>query len=164
VSSLIVVPEKRFAYAAFGNSTTAAALHEHMNEFVLTQVAGLPAPERIEPTTAPIDPARYVGVYEKQYTRTTIIDCGSGELEVAVTLEYPDAGQRALMREYTGAEQPPPFRAKAVTDSLLVPVDTETDSLTAAQARNAGLTFLDPDDDGRFRYVYSGLRLSRRVS
>jgi Beta-lactamase len=161
LSSLMVVPERRFAYAAFANSTAAEPVHAGLNQAVLRDVLGLPTPELLQPATVQIDPARYIGTYYKQYTRTTITEAEDGSLTATLTLEY-DESQRELFREYAGRDEFPPFPIHPVTPSFFVPGSPPTEPIPVNRM-SAGLTFLDPDENGRFRYLSSGLRISQRI-
>jgi CubicO group peptidase (beta-lactamase class C family) len=162
LSSLLVVPERRFACAGFGNSTTAAAVHEALQGFVLQEMLGLPPAAGIEATITEIDPARYAGAYQKLDTRTTIAAGEDGTLIATVSLEYDDE-QRELFREYSGRDEFPPFPIYPVTPSFFVPGAPPEQPVPVNRQPSAGLTFLDPEADGRFRYMSSGLRISRRV-
>jgi hypothetical protein len=84
-------------------------------------------------------------------------------LTATVTLEYDDS-QRELFREYLGRDELPPFSLHPVTPSFFVPGAPTADPIPVNRMPTAGLTFLDPDDRGRFHYMSSGLRISRRVS
>jgi CubicO group peptidase (beta-lactamase class C family) len=162
LSSLIVVPERQFACAAFGNSTSAATIHQQLHDFALQEMLGLPVPEPLEPVATGIEPSHYTGTFHKQYTRTAITEGEDGGLTATVTLEYDDS-QRELFREYSGRDEYPPFPLHPVTPSFFVPGGPPTDSIPLSRMPTAGLTFLDPDDRGRFQYMSSGLRISRRV-
>jgi hypothetical protein len=157
-----VIPERRFAYAAFGNSTAAEFVHERMNDFILREIVGLPPPARIEPTPQEIDPAHFIGSYSKQYINTAITPGEDGALTARVTLDYPGT-QRELFREYTGRDEIPPFPIYPVTSSFCVPGALATEPIPITRMARAGLTFIDPDERGDFRYLSSGLRIARRV-
>jgi CubicO group peptidase (beta-lactamase class C family) len=162
LSSLIVVPERRFACAAFGNSTTAAPVHQALHDFVLGELLGLPAAGRLESADVEIDPAHYAGAYQKLDTRTTIAAGEDGTLVATVDLLYDDA-QRELFREYTGRDEFPPIPLYPVTPSLFVPGAPAAEPIPVNRQPTAGMTFLDPDAAGRYRYMSSGLRISRRT-
>jgi CubicO group peptidase (beta-lactamase class C family) len=161
VATIIIVPEQRFAYAAFGNSTTARPLHDRMHEFVLEELLGVPGADRIRPDGSVVNPARYVGIYERQYIRTTVEADADGGLTIGESFSDPD-DQRAQRIEYSGVDVPPPVPVKRVTETLFVPADQPIDGLTVPQALGGGWTFLDPDERGWFQYVSSDRRISRR--
>jgi CubicO group peptidase (beta-lactamase class C family) len=161
ISSLIVVPERRFACAAFGNSTAAAPLHQKLHDFVLQEMLGTPAPAQLPPETIPIDPARYAGTYRKQHQRISVAPGENGTLTATISFEY-DAGHRELFLEYVGRDTFPPFPLYPLTESFFVSGAAPTEPIPVNRMTSAGLTFLDPDESGRFRYVSSGLRILSR--
>jgi hypothetical protein len=159
---LIVVPEQRFVYAAFANSTTAGPVHERVQDFVLREIAGLTAPETFEASGAAIDPARYTGTYRKQFQTTVIAENEGGELVERRRLEYDD-DHRVLMSEYSGRDELPPVALRPMTPSLFVPSTAEDKPVPVSRVWTAGTCFLDRDQDGRYSYVSEGLRIARRV-
>jgi CubicO group peptidase (beta-lactamase class C family) len=161
ISSLIVVPEQRFACAAFGNATTAAPVHEKVHEFALRELLGLPAPPQLQPDSVEIGPARYAGIYRKQHQSLSIAPGANGTLMATVTLEY-DEGHRELISEYTGRDEIPPFPLHPVTESFFVAGEPPTDPIPVNRMTSAGFTFLEPDERGHFGYCSNGLRISRR--
>jgi CubicO group peptidase (beta-lactamase class C family) len=159
---LIVVPELRFIYAAFANSTTAGPVHERVQDFVLQEIAGLAAPESFEASAEAIDPARYTGTFRKQFQTAVIEENESGGLVEKRTLEY-DHDHRVLMSEYIGRSELPPVPLRQVTPTLFVPGTAEEKPVPLSRAWTAGVTFLDPDQGGRYAYISEGLRVARRV-
>ena len=127
LSSLIVIPERRFACAAFGNSTSAAAVHRQLHDFVLHELLGLPPADALAPAAPEIEPTRYEGTYEKQYTRTVIASDGNS-LTATLTSSY-DQQQQELFREYTGRDTIPPFSIHPVTESFFVPGAPSTEPI-----------------------------------
>jgi len=163
ISSLIVVPEKRFACAAFGNSTTTGPMHEKLHAFVLQEMLGLPASPHLQPATAAIDPARYTGTYRKQHQSIAIAPDENGTLTATITFEYDDV-HRELFSEYTGWDEMPPFPLHSITESFFVAGAPPAEPIQLNRMTSAGITFLDPDERRHFRYCSNGLRISRRVA
>jgi CubicO group peptidase (beta-lactamase class C family) len=162
ISSLIVVPEKHFACAAFGNSTTTAPIHQKLHDFVLQELLGMPAPAVIAPRTIEVDPSRYAGTYHKQHQTITIASGENGTLAATITLAY-DRSHRELFLEYSGREQMPPFPLFPLTESFCVAGVAPTEPVPVNRM-TTGITFLDPDENGRFRYLSTGLRIATRVN
>jgi len=162
ISSLIVVPERRFACAAFGNSTTGAAIHLQLHDFALRDLLGFPPSETLAPATIEVDAAPYAGTFHKQHNRLSIAAGENGSLTATLALEY-DEGHRQRFREYTGRDGFPPFPIYPITPTFFVPGAPPTEPIPLSRIPTAGLSFLDPDKNGRFTYVSSGLRISRRI-
>jgi len=149
------VPEKRFACAAFGNSTTAAPIHQRLHDFVLHDLLQLPPAARLTQEPVAVDASRYTGRYEKQYATATVSD-GAGET-LTLTLEnHYDDEQRELFKEYAGRETFPPMPLYPVTATFFVPGAPPAEPLPVSRMSTGGLTFLDPYGAGRYRYVSSG--------
>lgn len=161
ISSLIVVPEKRFACAAFGNSTTTAPIHQKLHDFVLQEMLGLPAPAALAPQTIAIDPSRYTGTYHKQYQTITVAPGENGTLAASIALEY-DQSHRELFSEYSGRDEIPPFPLFPISESFCVAGAPPAEPVPVSRM-TTGVTFLDPDESGRFRYLSTGLRIAARV-
>jgi CubicO group peptidase (beta-lactamase class C family) len=170
ISSLLVAPERRFAFAAFGNSTAAGSLHQKVQDFVLQEVLGLPPGPQLTAVSLQsgssalqgVDSSRYIGTFQKQYMRTDISAGEDGALVATVTLDYDD-DQRELHREYSGREVIPPVPLYPVTESFFVAGAQPTEPIPIARMPTAGMTFLDADERGHFRYLSSGLRISSLV-
>jgi hypothetical protein len=160
-ASLILVPEKRFAYAAFGNGSTASALHDRAEDFVLHDILGLPAPEAIEPSGDAIDPARYTGTFARQYITTRVTPGEAGGLVASIELTGEE--HRQLWRDMMGRDSLPPMPVTSLTPTIFVPSQMAGKPVAAAKIARGGPFFLDPNEHGRYYYLSFGGRMSRRI-
>jgi hypothetical protein len=140
-----MAPSRNFGAALLTNGGNTQALYRRVFGEVFqrglnVEMPPLPAAD----PAATVDPARYVGVYDKL----------SARLEIAL-----EDGNLVATSTSLGPLQNPPV----VQD--LAPIDDTNLEATARQTRFRGvLTFLNPRPDGHFDYVRSGSRLHRRTS
>ncbi|MBM4185920.1 MAG: beta-lactamase family protein [Gemmatimonadetes bacterium] len=151
---LVVVPEADFAYATFVNSNASDGFQAELDRWIRTgyqpgwtEPPPPPAPE------GPIDPARFVGVYRRMTSKVTIRQQG-GQLMVEsawVPEEAPGTEAYVIGRQVE-------FPMRPATPNALV------SAAAPAGSRAGAWTFLEPDERGRYRLVYAGGRLARRIA
>jgi CubicO group peptidase (beta-lactamase class C family) len=152
---LVVLPGQNLAHASFVNTSAPgdfpAELHARLTSRYGRAVPATPPPA--SPSAGPIDRTRFVGTYRRTTTRITIKE-EHGRL--MLTSEWIPA--EAEGTEAYGAGPAEPIEVVPVApDGLGLPGTTRLD-------RSQGWIFLEPGPDGRFRYVYSGGRMARRIA
>jgi CubicO group peptidase (beta-lactamase class C family) len=156
IAQLVVLPERRIAYAAYANSSSSYGFHGELQQQVMaTVLPDPPSPTRPVPAPAapagPPDPARFLGVFRRKSQITTITADG-GRLTVDV---------RIVPEEFSGSEI---YNLGQKRNFEVVP--TGSTQLTSVEPVLLGqkmtFDFLEPDSGGKFVLLYSAGRLSRR--
>jgi CubicO group peptidase (beta-lactamase class C family) len=152
-ATLVAVPGADFAYAGFVNSNASDAfLADFANWIRRDYQPNPPADPPLEPPAGPIDKSRFVGVYRRMTTRTTIRAEGEG---LSVESEWIAAEAPGTEAYVIG--RPVRFPMRPSAPNALVSASAP------AGSRPVPWVFLEPDQTGRFGLMYSGGRLSRRV-
>jgi hypothetical protein len=158
IAQLVVLPERRIAYAAYANSSSSYGFHGELQQQVMATV--LPdAPAAPRPATAaapapgPIDLGRFVGVFRRKSQITTIAEEG-GRIVADI---------RIIPEEFAGSEI---YNTGQKKRFEVVP--TGPTQLTSVEpvllGQKATFDFLEPDGGGKYALVYAAGRLSRRIT
>ena len=155
---LAAVPDADFAYATFVSSSVSGAFQAELQRRIVGEV--LPDHARVlgarpvtdtggDPARVDLDP--FVGTFRRKTSRVTIRRAGDG-----LTLE-----SEWILAEAEGTAayvigQPTTFHVEPVNERTLRTVDSG--------GPGGAWTFLEPDLSGRYQLMYSGGRLSRRIS
>lgn len=151
---LVAVPESDFAYATFVNSNAGELFQADLEAWIRrTYHPNPPADPPIAPPAGPIDRRRFVGVYRRMTTRTTIREEGD-----RLSVEQAWVPEEAPGTEAYVIGAPARFPMRASAPNALVPASAEPAN------RPTPWVFLDPDEQGRYRLMYAGGRLSRRIA
>ncbi|MCY1136796.1 serine hydrolase [Actinoplanes sp. Pm04-4] len=116
---LRILPEKRLAVALLTNGGNGAKLYEELFREIFAELADVPVPHPLSPPSTPvdIDPAPYVGVYERASIRQEVSVGENGPvMRVSVT------GAMAELLQ----EEPTDYPMVAVAPDLFVCQDPET--------------------------------------
>jgi CubicO group peptidase (beta-lactamase class C family) len=116
---LRILPEKRLAVALLTNGGNGAKLYEELFREIFAELADVPVPHPLSPPATPvdIDPAPYVGVYERASIRQEVSVGENGPvMRVSVT------GAMAELLQ----EEPTDYPMVAVAPGLFVGQDPET--------------------------------------
>ena len=152
-ASLTVVPGSDFAWAGFVNSNASDAFLADFGAWVRKHHQPNPPPEPPDEAPAgPIDKSRFVGVYRRTTTKTTIREEGN-----ALSVESEWIAAEAPGTEAYVIGRPVRFAMRPSAPNALVPAAAPPGS------RPAPWIFLEPDSRGKFGLMYAGARLSRRV-
>jgi hypothetical protein len=164
LSHFIVIPEEKFAFAAFGNGRGAGTMHDTFSRFLLEKYLGLPAPELIEPTKEKLTPKPYLGTYEHLMQRSIIEQKGKG-LVLRSEFWFTSEKQRKMYEEYSGAiSNIPPVPLVPLTKKLFLPQGGTPAMMQGIWSRSRAYTFLDLSSDSRYQYLHNYFRISRRKS
>jgi hypothetical protein len=155
IAQLVVMPERRVAYASFANSSSSYGFHgELQREVLATVLPAAPGPARAAPAGSPpppSDPGRFLGTFRRK-SQVTVLLAEGGRLIADV---------RIVPEEFHGSEiynlgQKKRFEVVPTGPAQLTSVEP------VLLGQPATFDFLDPGPDGRFGLVYSAGRLSRR--
>lgn len=151
---LVVVPGADFAFATFVNSNAADAFATELHAWLVRDYHPTPPPEPPAPAApGPIDRAPFAGVYRRMTSKVTIREEGEA---LAVESEWIAAEAPGTEAYVIG--RPVRFAMRPSDRNKLV------SSAAPAGSRPVPWVFLDPDQQGRFRLLYAGGRLSRRIN
>lgn len=140
-SYLLVLPKQDFAFAAFSNGPSAAALHDKLALWLLREHLHLNVPDVVAKTIAASDVAAYEGTYRSHQLRVDIkaID---GQLEQTLMHEPIDAVQERILTQFSGGQFPgPPLRFVPVGPGLFAPAGLPLDSFTGVKGRTSLMSF-----------------------
>jgi CubicO group peptidase (beta-lactamase class C family) len=152
-ATLVAVPGSDFAYAGFVNSNASDAFLTDLAAWIRREYQpNPPAEPAAEPARGVIDRSRFVGVFRRTTTKTTIREDGDG---LAVESEWIAAEAPGTEAYVIG--RPVRFPMRPSAPNALVPAASPPGS------RPTPWIFLEPDARGRFGLMYSGGRLSRRI-
>jgi CubicO group peptidase (beta-lactamase class C family) len=150
---LVVVPASDFAYATFVNSNASDAFQAELDGWIRRTWHPDPPPEPgPEPPPGPIDRRAFVGEYRRMTTRTRITEDGDGFSAESIWVPEEAPGTEAYV-----IGRPIRLAMRASAPNRLV------SAAAPPESRPPAWHFLEPDARGRFRLLYSGGRLSRRV-
>jgi CubicO group peptidase (beta-lactamase class C family) len=159
-AALIVVPEHELAFAAFGNSAAAGALHDQLVLWLLRDYLGLHIPDVVSTTVEVADLSAYEGTYRSDQLRVDV-RAVDGQLEEVMTYEPRDATQARIFGHFTGGQFPmPPRRLVPVSDGLFAPAGAPL-AMFNGLGRVVLVSF-HGWKDGRPAYRSTGGRMSRR--
>jgi CubicO group peptidase (beta-lactamase class C family) len=151
---LVAVPGSDFAYATFINSNAADAFATELHRWIVKDFHPSPPPEPPVPVDpGPVDRKPFVGVFRRMTSKTTIREDGDilGVESEWIAAEAPGTEAYVIGRVAKFGLRP---SARNALVSSAVPLSS----------RPTPWTFLDPDPQGRFRYMYVGGRLARRIA
>lgn len=148
-----IAPEQQFGFCLQTNVGSAMGLYREVASWLFEERLGVqptPSPKQLK-NLAVVDPARYVGAYEREGLRFEVSTDESRCLRVTVTPTHPLAEAENM---------PPmvdlPLRPIARDDSFLLKLPIADVDLPAV--------FFDPDSqEGEPTYVHFGGRAKRRV-
>ena len=152
-ATLVAVPGADFAYAGFVNSNASDAFFAEFASWVRkTYQPNAPADPPVETPTGPFDRSKFVGVFRRTTTKTTIREEGD-----ALSVESEWIAAEAPGTEAYVIGRPVRFGMRPSGANTLVP------AAAPAGSRPTPWVFLEPDANGRFGLMYAGSRLSRRI-
>ncbi len=142
---LRIVPERNVVVALLTNGGNTAAFYRRVFGAVLDPLAGIALPPLPEPQDVPVDPARYVGSYERLTARLEV-SAREGRLFLQSTDRRP----------LEGYPEPPEVELLPMTETMFC--------WTPPQSRfRSYVTFNEFDEDGRALRIDSGTRTFPRV-
>jgi CubicO group peptidase (beta-lactamase class C family) len=156
-SLVMVIPDLGLVLASFVNSSAPGELQTELHDRLAARygVAGarVSVSEPIPSSSGPIDRTRFLGTFRRKSTRSTIRADGD---KLLLETEWIPA-------EAEGTEA---FGSGGVTVTEVVPLTASALGRpgSTALSRSSGLMFLDPDERGRYRLMYEGGRLARRIA
>ena len=145
-SGLTVLPDRGVAVAILTNGPGGGLLARAVEADLFSEAAGLVPPPPPAPGETPpvIDTSLYTSTYESAGARITVTEADEGKLSAVVT-------------EISGLD---PERPPTEFPELTL---TAIDSRTFACGDGSVVSFVEPGEDGRYQYVFTG-RLHRRTS
>lgn len=151
---LTVVPDSDFAWAGFVNSNASDAFLVDFAAWVRKehQPNAPPEPPPVETAAGPFDQSKFVGVYRRTTTKTTIRQEGE-----VLSVESEWIAAEAPGTEAYMIGRPVRFPMRPSAPNALVPAAAPPGS------RPTPWIFLEPDNRGKFGLMYAGTRLSRRI-
>jgi hypothetical protein len=140
-----VLPERRFAVCLLTNSDTGGALWLELGRWIFKTFAGVEMPKLPKPAAEPltVDLASYAGSYERK-TQRLDIEARDDHLHATIATE-------SLLRGSSSMELD------------LRPID-EQRFHTCVNDMDLVMTFLEPDEEGRPRYLHFASRAAARKS
>lgn len=151
---LVVVPAADFAYGTFINSNAGDAFATELHAWLVKDFHPSPPPAPPAPTPpGSVAHAPFIGVFRRMTSKTTIADEGEnlGVQSEWIASEAPGTEAYVIGRQAK-------FAMKPSARNALIPAAARLED------RPASWTFLEPDANGKFAYMYAGGRLSRRIS
>jgi CubicO group peptidase (beta-lactamase class C family) len=160
---LLLVPERQFAFAAFGNSGAAGLLQDRLCQWMLRDHLGLKIPDVVTTEAHASDLTAYAGTYRSNQSRVdvTVVD---GHLEETATIEPFDETQARILRGFSGSDLSPmpPRRLTPVGDGLFAPAGAPLDAFNGVIARRMLVSF-HGGRNGRATHRLFGGRMMRRA-
>jgi CubicO group peptidase (beta-lactamase class C family) len=156
-SLVMVVPELDLVLGSFVNSSAPGELQTELHDALAARYgqpgARTSVAEPIPSASGPIDRSRFLGTFRRKTTRTTIREEGG---KLLLDTEW-------ILAEAEGTEA---YGGGGVSTTEVVPLTASAlgRAGTTALSRSSGWMFLEPDERGRFRLVYQGGRLSKRIA
>jgi CubicO group peptidase (beta-lactamase class C family) len=159
---LAVVPEHNLAFAAFGNTPSAALVHDRLLLWLLREHLALDVPD-LDVTPIDIDDlSLFTGTYRSHQLRIDV-RAVDGQLEEIYTLEPIDKTQAQILHNFSGGQYPqPPRRLVPIGVGLFAPTGAAPGAF-AGIGRTTLVSFHGYEDGGDV-YRSSGARLPRRVA
>ncbi len=160
VAVLIVVPEHKFVFAAYGNDPRAMALHEQILLWLLTQHLNVTVPDLVSETTPVSDLTPYAGTYRSNQLRVDVrvVD---GQLEETMTYEPLDDVQKRIFTNFSGGSYPfPPRRFVPIRKDLFAPAGMPLQAFNGYS--RVLLVSYHGVSQGRANYRCAGGRMTRR--
>jgi CubicO group peptidase (beta-lactamase class C family) len=160
VAVLAVVPQYDFAFAAFGNSPQAMALHDQLLLWLLGQHLHVQVPDFKSDTRPVRDLSPYVGTYRSNQLRVdvTVVD---GQLQETMTYEPLDDVQQRIFTGFAGGSFPaPPRRLVPIGTDLFMPAGMPLKAFTG-YSRQLLVSYHGIGAD-RANYRCAGGRMTRR--
>jgi CubicO group peptidase (beta-lactamase class C family) len=145
LSWVCVLPERRFAVCLLTNSDTGGLLWMELGRWIFRTFAGIEMPTLPKPAaeSLSLDLARYAGSYERT-TQRLDIEARDDHLHATVATESV-------------------LRGASTMELDLRPID-EQRFHTSINDMDLVMTFLEPDEQGRPRYLHFGSRAAVRKS
>jgi CubicO group peptidase (beta-lactamase class C family) len=159
---LLVVPERRFAFATFGNSSSAGLLQDGVCRWMLCEYLGLKEPTVTLKSIQSSGLDAYAGTYRSNQFRVDVARLGD-QLEETVTFEPLDETQSRIFTGFAGGfPQMPPRRLTPVGDGLFAPAGIPLDAFSGVIARRMLVSFHGGTSE-RPDYRLFGGKMSRRA-
>ncbi|MGW5058420.1 serine hydrolase domain-containing protein [Streptomyces sp. NPDC004096] len=161
VSILCVVPEIDLVFTAFGNTSAAIMLHDHILQRLLSEHFGVRIPTLVTGGEQDVDLTPYVGTYRSNQLRidVSIVD---GRLEERTTYEPADESQGRVFSQFAGGmTSAPPQRYVPIRPGLFAPAGYPLETFDG-YLRLLLVSYHDVRD-GQARFRNGGGRLTRRV-
>ncbi len=158
---LLVVPERKFAFVAFGNSGAAAMLHDKACLWMLREYLGLRSPDFVTKEVPSGDLGGYAGTYRSNQLRVDVKPV-DGQLEETITLEPIDEAAARSFSRFGGLTSVPPRRLVAVGDGLFAPAGVPLGAFNGLIGRRMLVSF-HGRSNGRPQYRMSGGKMARRA-
>jgi CubicO group peptidase (beta-lactamase class C family) len=159
---LLLVPERKFAFAAFGNSGAAGLLQDRLCLWMLRDHLGLKIPDLVTKEAPAADLTALAGTYRSNQSRVdvTVVD---GQLEERATMEPFDETQARILRGFMGSDLSPmpPRRLAPVGDGLFAPAGAPLETYSGIIARRMLVSF-HGKSGGQATHRLFGGRMMRR--
>lgn len=160
-SHLVVFPQHRLVFAAFGNAHSASLLHDSLTLRLLRDLLGLEDPPALSAMPSEEDPANYEGTFGRYQIELAISAAESG-LSISPRFLPADDHHAQLMVDYGGAAESPSFGLTELRPRLFIPDGVNPGALIGMGRLGFG-SFHGRGRDGRFEYFHQGLRVYRRI-
>jgi len=160
VAVLVVVPEHDLAFAAFGNSPQAIAIHDQLLLWLLREHLHVEVPDLVSERTPVDDLTPYAGTYRSNQLRVDVrvVD---GQLEETVTYEPLDDAQARIFTGFAGGSFPfAPRRLDPIREDLFAPVGMPLQAFNGYSRQV--LVSYHGVSKGRANYRCAGGRMTRR--
>ena len=159
---LVLVPEHDFAFAAFGNSASAATLSDRLALWLFSDYLGLSIPDVVSGTVALPDLSPYEGDYCSDQMRVEV-RAVDGQLEERMIHEPLNPTMARIFGQFSGGQYPyPPRRLVPVGDGLFAPAGVPLAAFNG-YSRIALVSF-HAVTNGRAAYRSAGGRMTRRAA
>ncbi|MEO8799018.1 MAG: serine hydrolase domain-containing protein [Polyangiaceae bacterium] len=161
---LMLVPERKFAFAAFGNSNAAGSTHDRLALWLLRDYLGLNGRDVVSAPVEVSDLSGFQGTYRSNQFRVDV-EIADGRLEETMTFEPEepeDEMQATILDGFIGGSAPmPPHGLVPVGDRLFAPAGVPLDVFNGFGRRM--LASFHGGTTGRPEYRVLGGRMTRRA-
>lgn len=160
VCLLVVVPEHDLVFAAFGNDSRAAMLHDEILLWLLRDHLGLDVPDLVSGVVPVGDLTACAGTYRSDQLRVEV-HVVDGQLEESIFYEPADESQERIFTAFAGGSVTgPPRRFVPVGKDTFAPAGMPMATFTGYG--RLLLVSYRCLDGGRARYRSAGGRMTRR--